>query len=455
MHFPWFRIPFEIAHEIAGHNADDGETLRAMSLVSHMTRSLVVKHIFATIHFACVEDFARWLDILGRTPILRTAVKKVKFSTKSEAWLRLHRGLESATPLWDYTVPPLIPSSPSVYSVEWRSVSLTPMMVAHMALFPNVKRLHLNDICFTFAQLANLLRRCKRLASLSFHAVTPDIYDWKELPYRVSRQTPIDLGALENLAVIGGRSGRSDAFLHLIQQCGPVRLKSLDIEDFVYQESRSVKGIARLLHFVAPFLVNLVLEVRFPDFDDEEVLPVFEALESLTLWMKPYHPADRVINALTAAPNLAKLVFRVDFYRENKEALLGELDSALGKLPRWRAPESLKTVLARKFPRCQRVEFHLRVSHDSDLHFRRKSRRGVERHLRDRLKETQAGIEELLQIEWVDGQYDPVKYSQTTGKPPWKFGPQSSPHARHEEPETESSDDESVDSNSNDGDAEE
>jgi hypothetical protein len=49
----------EIAHEIAGHNADDVGTLRAMALVSKTTRSVAITHLFSRIHFACVEDFSQ------------------------------------------------------------------------------------------------------------------------------------------------------------------------------------------------------------------------------------------------------------------------------------------------------------------------------------------------------------------------------------------------------------
>jgi hypothetical protein len=40
-----------------------------------------------------------------------------------------------------------------------------------------------------------------------------------------------------------------------------------------------------------------------------------------------------------------------------------------------------------------------------------------------------------MQIEWLDDQFHPVKYSATSGKPPWKFT--SDPY---EEPENEASD---------------
>ena len=67
----------------------------------------------------------------------------------------------------------------------------------------------------------------------------------------------------------------------------------------------------------------------------------------------------------------------------------------------------------------------------------------------DWLEETEAGIAELLSIEWLDEEYNPVTYSKTNGKPPWKIKGRRS---WCEEPETEASDCESEKSNHDDSD---
>ncbi|KAJ7841639.1 hypothetical protein B0H13DRAFT_2099476, partial [Mycena leptocephala] len=142
----WSRIPPEIAHEITGHCAQDMATLRAMSLVSKTTHALAIVHLFSSLHFACAEDFSRWLDMLRRTPALGKVVKKVKLSEPDQDWLRRRRQrFTSTTKLRDSTVPPVIPPMPSVRTVEWEPISLNAavaMMVAYMALFPNVEKLH-------------------------------------------------------------------------------------------------------------------------------------------------------------------------------------------------------------------------------------------------------------------------------------------------------------------------
>lgn len=180
-----------------------------------------------------------------------------------------------------------------------------------------------------------------------------------------------------------------------------------------------------------------------------ERLPGFVALESLTLWVRPQCFAEHFINGLKGAPNLTKLVFQLVLYKEDEEGDRKEFDAILHDLLPWQASESMKTVLTRKFPRCQRIGFHFCIPRDSEMHFRRGLRRRMERRLKDRLKETGAGITEFLEVEWLDEKYNPVTYSKTNGKPPWKI--QNRAHW-YREPETEASDCESEKSNHDDSD---
>jgi hypothetical protein len=92
-------------------------------------------YLFSSIHFACVEDFSQWLDML-RTPMLNSVVKKVKFSDRKKDSLR-RQGLGSVTELLDSTSPPVIPPLPTVHSVKWDYIDLiygppSGMVVAHM-----------------------------------------------------------------------------------------------------------------------------------------------------------------------------------------------------------------------------------------------------------------------------------------------------------------------------------
>ncbi|KAJ7868747.1 hypothetical protein B0H14DRAFT_3583484 [Mycena olivaceomarginata] len=339
MHPSWSDIPLELAQEIAGHNADDRATLRAMSL------------------FACAEDFAQWLDILGRTPMLETVVKAAKFFEADRDWLRRWRRLKSAAPLGGCTAPPVIPALPSVRSVEWDGMSMSyansnsvAMAVAYMALFPNVDTLRLCGMEFGFAALASLLGACGQLKRLSFHAATAEEGD-SDSEIDSGADLPLfDLTALEELVAAWSRGE--------IYQRNPIGATS--------------------------------------------------------------HQAD----------------FRVALYDEVDEADTEEFDKILRDLLPWRRPasESMKTVLARKFPSCQKIEFHFCIPRDSDMHFRRGLRRSRERRLRDRLEANGARIPDLLRVEWLDKAYKPVMYSETNGKPPWRW------MNRHPEPETEASD---------------
>ncbi|KAJ6458975.1 hypothetical protein C8R45DRAFT_1081533 [Mycena sanguinolenta] len=295
MRTSWSDIPPEIAREIAKHNAADAKSLCAMSLVSQTTRLLVIEHIFTAIQFSSVEDFSLWIDMLRRT-------QKVKFSS-SEDSLRRHQGF-IGTPLRNYTAEPVISPLASVRSVEWHSVSRPiTMMIAHMALFPNVKELSLTRTDFDFDELITLFGACGPLTSLSLQeALThePDDFEVATL-----RQMSIDLSSLKDLAVIDcGCFNANDALLRLIQHFQP-RLETLAVEDFLYDTSYAVLGQDRFLDVVEPFLVNLVLE-SFPA--GNRTLPV---LESLALWTRPYYP--NAIATLTAimAPNLTRLIFRL------------------------------------------------------------------------------------------------------------------------------------------------
>ncbi|KAJ7669370.1 hypothetical protein DFH06DRAFT_182351 [Mycena polygramma] len=188
--FPWSRVPAEIAHEIAAHNADDVPSLRAMCLVSQTMRFLAIEHLFAFIHFAREQDFSWWAAMLHRTPRLRTIVKKVKFSYadfEDKAWIMRHREVYSPKRLHEAVVPPQIPTMPNIRVVEWegneweRDPGSFPisMAVASMALFPNINELHLRYVMFdSLEQVATLLGACGRLRVLSVcctDVVQPDL----------------------------------------------------------------------------------------------------------------------------------------------------------------------------------------------------------------------------------------------------------------------------------------
>ncbi|KAJ7746456.1 hypothetical protein DFH07DRAFT_590324 [Mycena maculata] len=475
----WSRIPPELAHEIAGHNADDIPTLRALSLASKSTRSSAIIYLFSFIHFACPEDFSQWLDMLDRTPALATIVKRVKLSEPGKDWLRrrrLQRRFQSATELRNSIVPPIIPALPSVHSVEWDYTHAVRgnlvMMVAHMALFPNVKKLYLNNMGFNrFAELMYLLGACGRLQWLSLETTTVELdeednYNYPEIQsdgdaaresgtlaltvdrerFIPSPRTPFDLTALEGLVITDCHyPDGNDYFIGLLEDSRPNGLKSLAFGGFCHDEPCSIHATEKLLRLSAPSLVKLVIDPTFQYTDNRQVLdmfsrlPAFNTLESLTVWLNPKRQVEHFINELKGAPNLTALAFRIVLYEGSDEDDREEFDKILREALHWPGAESMKTVLLRKFPLCQRIGFHFCIPGDSDMHFRRGLRRRMERRLKERLGQAGADIAEYLEVEWLDEELNPVTYNRTNRKPPWIVA-----RSRHfQEPETEASDCES------------
>jgi hypothetical protein len=198
------------------------------------------------------------------------------------------------------------------------------MMVAYMALFPNVEKLHFCNMDLRcFAPLTNLLGACRQLKGLSFHGVSLDAIDsdseefdsdseadidsgyeapvGSEPPlsfhspsldadsdseldidseYEASvgsdpldikgkrperaQQTPFDLAALEELVVIDCYSEENDCLSRLIQCSKPSGLRTLSFGDFFHEGSYSIFGTQKLLHLSATSLVNLVIDSEFP-----------------------------------------------------------------------------------------------------------------------------------------------------------------------------------------------
>ncbi|KAJ6479663.1 hypothetical protein C8R45DRAFT_1005737 [Mycena sanguinolenta] len=382
--------------------------------------------------------------------MLATTVKKVKFSQPGKDWLRRRRGLTSATALSDYLSPPVIPALPIVRSVEWDGVNLTNrtihLMVAHTTLFPNIQELRLTNMVFTFAGLTHLLGASGHLKSLRFESATPENdSDLEEssgsslgvrsvdeargvlVPRSPTlKKVPFDLTALEDLVIIDSSEPEGNTvLLRLLQYSQLSQLNTLSFGVFNSEESYSFQSTESLLRFVAPSLANLVVDASFPYADNQDLvlrmlsrLPAFPALESRTLWTPRSCNANHFANGIEAAPNVTTLIFRMVLYNEEEEADREELRRILHEIrpARPTASESMMTTLSRKFPRCQRVEFHFCIPEDSDMHFRRCLRKRME----GRVNETGAGIGDLLKLEWLDEVYHPVRYDQTNGKPPWK-----------------------------------
>ncbi|KAJ7698551.1 hypothetical protein B0H17DRAFT_323327 [Mycena rosella] len=373
---PWSRLPFELAHEIAGHNADDVPALRALALVSKTMRSVAIKDLFSVVHFACAEDLPQWLDMLGRTPTLGNIVRKVKFSLDpNESWLKRHRGLERATSISRTAIPPTIPAMPNARIVEWDGnyggdVTLR-IAAAYMALFPNIQELHLKNMTLiSMVTLTNFLCACGRLKVLSFSNTT--IYcedsDYDSEDSDVVRESPqpgsVNLAELDELVIKSTYiDNQPDFLLHLAEHSPPAKLKSLTFGSAVCTEQEgpcSVPAMDSLLQAAAPSLVHLVIEptLQLSQTQISEMfgrLPPFPALHSLTIWLGQNRKAEMMIRALAAAPNLHTIIFRIEFFEDADDDDDREhLDRIMRDNFPWTTSESIKSFLKRKFPSIQR-----------------------------------------------------------------------------------------------------
>ncbi|KAJ7512405.1 hypothetical protein B0H11DRAFT_1951070 [Mycena galericulata] len=468
---PWSRLPAEIAHEVAGHNADDVQTLRAMSLASKSMRSSSIIHLFSSIHFACAEDFYWWRDMLGRTPTLATVVKKVRFADPGGTWLARHRGYPSpafATKLAQAPTPPVIPAMPSVCVVEWSDrqhhLEFNVMMAtAYMALFPNMTELCLRNIEFGgLSTLSTFLGACKRLKVLSLFDTVVGFPDMGVIGGnghsttidKASSCRYFDLTELEELAVRSTifRDGE-EYLIYLLEHSPPTRLKSLAFGYFLWHENNepcSLRAMEKLLGHGAPSLTNLTVEPTLLTHSDNcqilrifGDLPAFPALESLTIWLGPNRQAESLLKIFPAAPNLTRVVFRIIFSVEvTKDSEdMERFHEILQMVFPWGAPESIKSVLTRKFPLIESIGFQFCAPRRADIHFRRDLRRRIELLLFAQLMRTEADATEYLPFEWLDEDYHPVKYSRTNGKPSWMV----TRNSWNKEPETEASDYSSAD----------
>ncbi|KAJ7154617.1 hypothetical protein C8R46DRAFT_440920 [Mycena filopes] len=472
----WSRIPPEICHGITEHNATDVRTLRVMSLVSKEMRLLAIERLFSIIHFACAEDFPRWLDMVNTTPSLSTFVRRVKFSQPSKGWLKGHRGSDTSE-LDDNALPHLLPTLPNVSAVEWVSLdSLNANTVAaYLKLLPNVHRLHLESVTFsTSIALANLLGAFGNLKALSLLQVYVD-RDESDEPQDGGLLVPLctlNLAAINELAITScgpydDSESLEDSILFLVEQSPTSGLKSLDLGGFQYNnedtEPCTLVAMEKLLFIGAPSLVKLAIDPTCfdPSLNDRLVtmvtrLPIFSALQTLTIWLGLNLQATRFLDALTAAPGLTTVIFRIRLYQEDDEEDRKHLARVLDDVLFWTGSMSVKTRLTQKYPSIQRIGFHLSVPHSSDVHFRCGYRRRVEKQLMERLTRAGGAATDYLPVEWLDVEngHARVEYSSVTGKPPWSI-PRDHRPWHNREPDTEASDcdSEKSDSESN-GDSE-
>ncbi|KAJ6491268.1 hypothetical protein C8R47DRAFT_444647 [Mycena vitilis] len=397
-----------------------------MCLVSTAIRSLALEPLFSCIQFSCAQDFSWWDTMVRRTPRLQNIVKKVKFCNEvsifeDEGWMMRHPEVCAPKALHEVVIPPQILTMPNVHIVEWEGDLDLPlaasMACAYMALFPNVTELNLRYLTMTSTDdIARLLGSCRSLRVLST-CCTDVLVDTPVDP----ENSPLDLTGLEQLTF-----ENYTCILPLLETSPPATLLSFKCVDF---EIEAMQAVETVLQLAAPSLVNLQLGLldRFDSSEDVissfvepfRRMPAFPSLERLAIFLAEAEP---VLDALKAAPTLTTLILRIPLSLEDDESYLASFKTILHSAFPWGGrSESMKRVLTRKFPLIRRIGFHFCAANMSTIHFRRASRRRMERQLTERLDETGAHVAEYLELNWLDSNYDPVVYNKTNGKPPWKL----------------------------------
>ncbi|KAJ6459821.1 hypothetical protein DFH09DRAFT_1383486 [Mycena vulgaris] len=336
--------------------------------------------------------------------------------------------------------------------------------LAYMPWFPNTESLHLNNTYFNdLASLTHFLGGCSDLKALVFFNTTiseseSELEDESEFESKDDiamlaglcstrlKLCSFNLTGLEELAVRSSSGEMDEWLLHLVELSPPTKLKSFSFDKFMYPESEpcSITAMEKILRLNAPSLINLAVEPLV----NSEVsyrnqsprifgrLPTFLSLQSLTIWLGPNREAERLVETFPAASNLSTIIFRIGL--EEDEENCDHFAEILRVAFPWDKSTSMKSLLKRKFPLIQRIGFHFCAPRESDMHFRRGLHRAMERRLKERLEKTRADVAEYLEMEWLDGDYNPVAYSKKNGKPlqPWNVFRQS----WHGEPEPEASD---------------
>ncbi|KAJ7255404.1 hypothetical protein C8J57DRAFT_608285 [Mycena rebaudengoi] len=219
-------IPFELAAEIASHNARDLDTLRAMTLTSSSMRSSAIPFLFDAIRFPWSESGEFWAELLESIPDLPTTTKTVHFRWPPNL---LNAEVAHAA----------IPLMPHVGTIHWSiSCGSDPpirqaLNVADASLclskFPNMAELHMDNAMFLdLASIAQFLGSCGALSALNLYRGGVALET--ALPFDHSahgRPTLFDLSALETLDVQS--VGNGSYVIDLVEHSPPRALKSLTL----------------------------------------------------------------------------------------------------------------------------------------------------------------------------------------------------------------------------------
>ncbi|KAJ7746461.1 hypothetical protein DFH07DRAFT_832601 [Mycena maculata] len=367
-------VPLELIDGIAaGCNADDVKTLQAMCLASKTMRFSALRFLFSEITLFSVEDFHTWFDMLARTPALGLFVK-----------------LEFCVP-------------PSEVLQETVSMPVTFPRCPHRSLsvdVPNMTALHISAAFRNFEEASRLLGTCSgKLETLSL-AVQVDIIGQLEL----TSQPQLDLTGLERLII---PYATPETFLvGLLDHPSPVGLKSLEFGTEIPCPILFEKALALGAHSLQHLIV-------YPSHAYLEKLRHLTS-SSFTSWIDGRSEISAFVNALSATPNMATLVFRIVFHRYSEhgpEFLRNNI------IQQW---EQLAKDVERKFPQLGRLIIQFLASQRwrgsgvafISLHDRANIRQTIETLVRERVIGTLRDrlLLEWLVFEWRQNEAKPAAY---------------------------------------------
>ncbi|KAJ7249473.1 hypothetical protein C8J57DRAFT_690635 [Mycena rebaudengoi] len=420
-------IPFELAAEIASHNARDLDTLRAMTLTSSSMRSFAIPFLFAAIRFPWSETGEFWAELLESIPDLPTTTKTVHFRWPSNL---LNAEVAHAA----------IPLMPHVRTVHWSidcgsdSPIYKALNVADASLclskFPNMAELHIDGAVFVeLTSIAQFLGSCGALSAL--YLFQGGVVRETALPFDRSahgRPTLFDLSALETLDV---QNGNGNYVINLLEHSPPRALKSLTL-------GACSPGTTRKLFALGSRTLERLLVYPFNDLPQiMDGLPPLGALHSLVICLLKEPPVQHAIGTIgtlstfPAAPNLTTITLQirvgVDYAGYTLETVDAPSATLHGteRLPQseilaetmGKLREALPEDWARaRFPRLEQLKFQLCVpmAHASagittrELAFYETMEGVVIQHFPRAL------------VQWLDWEYNVIRGGKGTGWCGWK-----------------------------------
>ncbi|KAF7291976.1 hypothetical protein MIND_01223300 [Mycena indigotica] len=411
----WSTLPPEISIQIANHNAEDVDALRAMRLVSKEMRDVATKALFSALYFASPDDIQRWLLATEDLPFLVSAVRKLRLSIPLDG-------------------PPALPRLENVEEVIWfrNQPWNTDIATTYMQdVFPAATRLSFLHVQFEdISHVTSILRSSNPLNSLTFQYCTLASY---ARPTAGDVYPRVDWSQMNVARICGNSFGLEAKALPLATQLfsnsRPLstalqQLSMLLWRDFYNVSSEDSNGLPMqliLLRYSVQSLTHLAINPNLGErwgLNDMlnrtlKQFPPFDALLDLTihfgrLGFDSSH-AEAFFDALPLLPRLSTLrfVFRLtgtpDDYKWFKNVFAWKPTALTQASLQERCPNIANLVWV--FRVAEYVYTQLAVTTTpctSDY------RLGIERLLSGRLEEI--GVCDLfpMTIEWLDGQHNPL-----------------------------------------------